>query len=531
MDIAINKNTNALDHSATTSSSNKEKKEIDGSGPFIRLNFSDRRSLSNKSLLFNKRSSKSKKSKSVDGDDNDDDTSSIGSSVASGFRNSLHSSVDYNDALVYGDDDDDDINNSSCNSFAVDDLDEEFEIDINARGGDSVTDKTATAKQYPSWRLDPKESGSDYTMIIKAAGDEADADENEIGTTSTPTSSYEASYHVHRNLLTSGPKLSFLFITMFPSFNSSHGSGGSTEYEEISISPEEDDDDQIEPDKIILHQDSVDFVPIMLDYLYSPKREVEGVTSENAVGLKYLSQFFGIKLLEKEIVKFIYKDMSMKNMKTYLQQCNIFDDIQTLELCSTRCSQNILQIKSKSLILKEMDAAFLLDIISKSSLPNNTDDKDQGKATVLSLRISKLVATFCTYHVKKINASAFEEITMPEYMPVVCSSVALSLLVLEATLVPESGDETKHLTYLQKQCIAALSKSCNPRATKKPGGKTSDNNDSKDENQSQNSKDELGDLSKDVLSMLPKKVLIELLTRTINFRGVLFARQTAKQCK
>ena len=189
-------------------------------------------------------------------------------------------------------------------------------------------------------------------------------------------------------------------------------------------------------------------------------------------------------------------------------------------------------------------------IISKRK-QHDEEKKDEEKKTkystnkIVSLRVSRLVATFCTYHIKQVTASVFQELTLPEYMPVVSSSVALSLLILEATLIPESETSTTRLSCLQNRCLTALAttswdskahssstlsfndgqrQEASPRRRDGNHGKTVDADDTNSSNDINN------DLSKDVLRKLPKIILIELLSRPIKLRGTSLAHETVRFC-
>lgn len=347
-----------------------------------------------------------------------DDDDSLGSSVCSGLRNSLHSS----------------------NLFDFDDLVEEDSDGDSFGGGSFISD----IEDVRHWRLDPEESLSDWTMVVESVPD---------GTMSQ--------YHIHKSALVNGKKRGDFFVSLFE--NEMTG--------ELN-----------KPVKV--HEDAAMYIPEMLDFIYSGDDELE-ITSDSATGLRHLSQFFGIRALAKRVVAYMYDDVCLDNMATYLECANAFDDLQTAKLCADRCAQRIDEISSSSPLLEEMDPSFLLDIVSSKKLDRR---KHSG-------HMSKLVAVYCILKRDVVNGGVFEELTSVEYLPVIDEESALPLLMLESKLVEESCDDSKVMTLLQKRCIKAILPLVRGSA------------DVKDADRKARTK---------ALSKIPKKVLVEILSRSIS---------------
>jgi hypothetical protein len=388
-------------------------------GPYIRLNYSLPRISSDQ--IHN-----GKLPPTTSTYDYDDDESSQGSTVASGLRNSLHSSYDFTDIQL------------------------QIERESDA-GCDSFEDENSSDEPvYASWRLDPKESNSDWTMIIQSEGNGGCTE-----------------YHVHKSLLSEGLKRCEFFASLFQ-FGDATGTW--------MIIP--------------IYADAVCLVPDMLDYLYSA-RDTLDVSSETAVGLYYLSQFFGIRALAAKALLFIYDDLSMGNMRSYLASCSTFDDLQTLKLCAQHCSEHLEEIKPSSRLLRDMHAGFLLDVIS---FPKT--DKE-----AISGHMSTLISAFCNFTHKQMDASVFQELTLVEYIPVISRKVALNLMVMEVKLVPESRNEFEGLTCLQKRGIFALSEPC----VAEDASRSSLANEGLQKRETRRTATKLA------LAQLPRKVLVELL--------------------
>lgn len=296
-----------------------------------------------------------------------DDESSIGSSVRSGLRNSLHSSFDFS--------------NEDLDAFSDYNGDDSFADDID----ESTVD-------VPSWRLTPEDSGSDWTMTIESIPD-----------------GKVTEYHVHKCMLTKGCKKSDYFINLFHLLDKKSIVEHANEMK--------------------VHVNASGLIPIMLDYMYSPNDELE-VTTSNAVGLKHLSEFFGIRDLAKRSIAFLYGDVSVFNVQSYLLDSIAFDDLSTQKLCAGVCAKNILKIDPYSDLIADLDPNILLDIIS---FP--VDDRSRS-----SEQRSMIVTVYCELHGGTIDPSTFEELTTSEYLPIIGTECALDLLLLETVFVAEALD-------------------------------------------------------------------------------------------
>ena len=227
------------------------------------------------------------------------ESASVGSSVCSGLRNSLLSSFsslsyDYDNGML-------DSSNSSEGS-------EEDLIDQRA------------VQEFPSWRLSPEESKSDWTIVVESVPE---------GTVSK--------YHVHKEVLIhNGRKSSDYFSRIFGDILNQKV----YKYKTIKI-----------------HEDAAKLIETMLDYMYSVQDRLL-LTSESAVGLRHLSQFFGIEALAKRVSAFIHEDIELSNMDIYMDTTAAFDDLETIMLCADRCAEEIEDIHPLSQMVVEMDPSF-----------------------------------------------------------------------------------------------------------------------------------------------------------------------------
>jgi len=310
-----------------------------------------------------------------------DESVSIGSSVCSGLRNSLLSSL-----------------SSLSPTFDYEDFDSSSE---GSSSGDSYVDRRET----PSWRLDPKESKSDWTMTIE----------------SVPEGSI-TNYHVHKKLLgNNGRKSSEFFKRLFS-------------------------DSSIKRTKPIkIHEDAAKLIENMLDFMYASDDKLQ-LSSESAVGLRHLSQFFGIKALAKRTSCFINEDISLENMEIYMDTSSAFDDMQTAMLCSDYCALEIENLHPLSPLVAEMDPSFILAIVSSNKFNRTKNSK----------HMSHIMTGYFITQRGAINGNVFEELTAEEYLPSIDTEAALPLLILETALVSDSSEESTGLTSLQLRCVDGM---------------------------------------------------------------------------
>jgi menaquinone-dependent protoporphyrinogen IX oxidase len=279
-----------------------------------------------------------------------------------------------------------------------------------------------------SWRLDPEQSLSDWTLVIQKQ-DSLESKE----------------YHVHKNILAVGPCKSDYFASLFR-----------TQMREAETSTS----------RIELEDLAADAVPNMLDFMYNPQHMLN-VTSELAVSLRYLAQYFGIKLLHRRVMSFVKTDMNMSNVHLYIQSATMFHDAKMLSVASNLCIDNIGDLDVDSPLLPAIDPDFFYEIISSPEVDTCS----------VSCHVSTLVAAYSRIHQGDLNQETFDKLTDRRFIPLIDKESAMSLLELEAATTPteestttdttrsagggatttsSSTPTTSSTTCLQKRCIKVL---------------------------------------------------------------------------
>lgn len=133
-----------------------------------------------------------------------------------------------------------------------------------------------------SWRQDPSTSHSDWTMVV------------DTGTNALPQT-----YHVHKALLSVGPRSCEYFSTLFNT--------------NAEVAEKRDNTSHI-----TLDERDAAVMPSMLDFIYSPTGDLVA-TKENVIALRSLARYFRCRELMKKANEFIQEDLTCETAVAYLK--------------------------------------------------------------------------------------------------------------------------------------------------------------------------------------------------------------------
>lgn len=264
-----------------------------------------------------------------------------------------------------------------------------------------------------SWRLDPDESHSDWTIEVTTQHDTNKCD----------------TYYVHKNIMAVGPCRSDYFVSLFRSTHLAES--------------------QTNTSRIVLEKQAAQAMPIMLDFMYDiPSHSLE-ISTKHVVALRYLAKYFGIRILYRKVMEFHKKDMSLDNLSTYIQDACVFHDETTLSLAATKCLDN-LQFMDENL-LQQMDPAFFLRVLSNPDIDTCS----------VSCQMSTLLVQYCQIHREELTKELFEQLTDRRHIPQIDRDAAVPLLELEVDICGCGGQQEDEnarpsSSCLQKRCIKVL---------------------------------------------------------------------------
>uniref|UniRef100_A0A7S1USU3 BTB domain-containing protein n=1 Tax=Grammatophora oceanica TaxID=210454 RepID=A0A7S1USU3_9STRA len=305
-------------------------------------------------------------------------------------------------------------------------------------GSFSFLDENRGGHSEPfSWKLDPDESFSDWTIEIEAThsnssilGEIAAEMDTDIAERTRTRSREDGEngpttvFHVHKCFLGSGERRSLYFERVFKSSDRIQEGLNSTS-------------------KIKLEESALRSFPIMLDYMYSSPHGALEATSESAVALRWLSTYFGIQKMFEATNDFINHDLSIKNAHMYLSEGEAYSDDKIVEAALTICSTKLNQMQDEHVVLLRPD---LFSLVLDSA-------KDVQSSKVLSRRIK----AYCDAHRDEVTADMLSKWTNPDVLPTVDPDVALSLLrhaeVHNLTFDGGTGGKT---SSLKKRCSKAV---------------------------------------------------------------------------
>lgn len=262
-----------------------------------------------------------------------------------------------------------------------------------------------------TWRLDPEQSLSDWTVIL-----------------TSKTTGEVKPYHLHKNILAVGPRKCDYFVGVFRK----------TKTQEIANNKTE----------MTMEGPAFDCFPHFLDFVYSTG--ALELTTETATPLRHLAKMFGLKIMFKQATEFLLKDISLSNIITYYKQSVILVDEKITVMAAKHLAKNILKVEPTGELIKTMDPDFFLRVLTAPEIESNKKEQ---------YHLSFLVAEFCKINKERLDSDVFVKLTDEKILPAVDHSVAFSLLEMEADIVVVTTSVLKfsNITSLQRRCIKDLS--------------------------------------------------------------------------
>jgi hypothetical protein len=301
------------------------------------------------------------------------------------------------------------------------------------------SDDESLNEEELTWRADPKESLSDWTIQVVSKG------------SATPTS-----YHCHKSVLAVGPRRSIYFASTF----ASSGKVSQKKHQQTAGDPSLDHSDmtvvgsqlsdytdhQSSTTRFEVERLAAKAFPALLDYMYSTKGKLD-IDTENATALFALSAQLGIKSLRRKVKDFWMKDMTMENLTTYYGHARVFKDSKILGFAEDYCAKHIFEVKETLVveILTAVDPHFFLRVVSSSIMKGDEQ---------AAMRLSLLIAVYGNIHKNELSPSMFLRLTAAGHLPTVEVKAATVLLELEDDIC----DSADRMTSLKERAIKVISK-------------------------------------------------------------------------
>lgn len=293
--------------------------------------------------------------------------------------------------------------------------------------------KERNAPQILTWRLDPDESLSDWTLTVvsnpeldkteadRMNGEHDDSDDNNDDSDgendneqrdeddprllSPPRLHRQTAqlhptkkYFVHRTQLAVGPRRSEYFAKLFRTSQKQTKRSTGT--------------------RIELRPSAAAAFPAMLDFLYSAVGTPPDTTTETAVALRHLATCFGIRELFDSVTDFIKVDLSPETAPNYLFEASTFSHEKLHVAALQKCAEHFETIKFSRIVT--LTPQLLEQVVMSPMLKTSS--------RVLSSR----VASYCRCRPGLVDGNMLQLLTRPDKMPEVAPEESLFFLHLIA---------------------------------------------------------------------------------------------------
>ena len=198
-------------------------------------------------------------------------------------------------------------------------VDTENVISKSSSVADDVPTDISHKANSSSWRIDPKESLSDWTIEIVPIDVPKEDTWSLLNDDDSSTDSHDSLkvYHVHRNILAFGEHKSNYFAALF----STNVPSANQRFTQIEVSPF-----------------ALEFFPQFLDFLYG-LFTAEDIRVDNAVALRHLANQFEVDSLYRYTDEYIRASLqSVDNCIKLLTAVDMFDDEELLQTIKDACA-------------------------------------------------------------------------------------------------------------------------------------------------------------------------------------------------
>ena len=330
-----------------------------------------------------------------------------------------------------------------------------------------------------SWR-DPRKTGSDWTIVVVTNSDTDDEEEEAVEAAAATTTTY----HVHKRILSVGPRSSRYFANVF------HNEAGR---------PQQHRYNQSQSTRITLDAHDAASFPVLLDFMYDPTYQqqqqqqnsgtgdneeeeepgsmgtfavAEDLTPVHGVSLRHLARVFACEGLMVAVTKWIHHDMSGHTGPVYYVQAQVYGDDELFESAKRFCLEQFVQLETKTLLQLPLALfrSLIVEVInttttqhlrrsssttssnsnpskSKTSNYDYTDGNNneephiaeekatatndvEDRITTVSSHVSEVVCQYFETHPERLTVPVLLELTSPTVMPYIAAESAIGLTAL-----------------------------------------------------------------------------------------------------
>lgn len=225
-------------------------------------------------------------------------------------------------------------------------------------------------------------------------------------------------YHVHKAILSVGPRRSEYFATLFKQSNMSEHTTNTS--------------------RINLEGSAAEAFPGVLDYIYSDKKIK--FTSKNATAVRHLAHYFGIRPLWKYASVFIKGDFGLETAATYLSEAMLYHDEKLEQASIDILAEHIEEVSRRA--LTKLPPSSFERIVTSPHL------KCRSK------KLSDIVLKYCQTQGDAVDSNLLMKWTKYERMPSVSRKAALPLLKIAVAREEQAGVNLANTDHvLRTRCV------------------------------------------------------------------------------
>ncbi len=302
-----------------------------------------------------------------------------------------------------------------------------------------------------SWRLDPDESLSDWTLRVSSLNSAPLSTQIRNPSCSSPplynVNAATKTYFVHRTQLAVGPRRSEYFARLFRLHEEKRSEETRDDIESKSDRMSVSNINIVNATRIEVLPSAASAFPVMLDYLYSAPGSTLDVDTQSAVALRHLASSFGIKSLFHETTEFIKNDLNSDTAPVYLVEAKIYKNEKVTKAALHAIAKEFKTVKMTALSCLPPD--HMVDILQSPYLSFQGKEGKRVDSDALSIKI----ASYCRCRQEDLTLSLLESLINLTIIPSIAEQESIYFLHLWISLGSNESSVEKQSDVVSR-CLA-----------------------------------------------------------------------------
>jgi hypothetical protein len=281
-----------------------------------------------------------------------------------------------------------------------------------------------------SWRSDPRESFSDWKVVVRHQGTHQVED-----------------YHVHRNIVGYGPRKSRYFAKEFLEFDR-------------LVKTKERNPDPVS--QLTLPSGLAQVISFALDYLYLTEGDTQPtLTAEKACLVYKLAERLEMPTLQTTVAEFYRQHIKVSNMGKFLRAATVNDASKLTFVAKARIGSLVTEDPTCARLIKPMFLVQLSEMLQEhratlrsSSMAKKRTSTDFEKMERLQSKRWSRAIVYCSQATGNVfDPVLLEGLVSEDSLPVIDGTASLDLLRLYETV---TGGRARQRESLERRCALGL---------------------------------------------------------------------------